>query len=96
MFSSSQAPVKANGIILRYDLNITMKNDSRFKEEVIISVDHNPHRPYQTYSMELSARKIASVEITAASSAGVSPKAALFIPLSNQGTSKIILCENLK
>lgn len=88
VFSLRQAPVKANGIILRYGLKITMKNDVRLKEEVITSVDHNPHIPYQTYSMELSARKIAFIEITAASSAGVSPKATLFIPISNQGSSK--------
>ncbi|KAI7793007.1 interleukin-6 receptor subunit beta [Triplophysa rosa] len=84
-----KAPVKANGVILRYDLKITMKNDSRFKEVIITSVDHNPHRSYQTYSVELSARKIASIEITAASSAGVSPKATLFIPLSNQDPSGV-------
>lgn len=78
-----KAPVKANGIILRYDLKITMKNDGRIKE-VITSVDHNPHKPYQMYSIELSARTIAFIEMTAASSAGVSPKATLNIPLSNQ------------
>lgn len=79
-----QAPVKTNGKILRYDLNISQDN-VMFKREVIKLDDFDRMRSYLMYSMELSPKKTAFIQMTAANSVGVSLTATLFIPQSNKG-----------
>ncbi|XP_048027289.1 interleukin-6 receptor subunit beta [Megalobrama amblycephala] len=72
-------PVKANGEILRYHLGIIQdyKNITEIRD---IRADNLN----QKYSMMLPPGKVANIEITAANSVGVSPKATLFIPRSHQ------------
>ncbi len=77
-----QAPVKANGKILAYNLNISQGYE--MLESHYISVDTLT----QTYSMVLPAGKTASIELTMNNSVGVSPKATLIIPRSDDGMLK--------
>ncbi|XP_051541170.1 interleukin-6 receptor subunit beta-like isoform X2 [Myxocyprinus asiaticus] len=73
------APVQANGKILRYDLEISQ--DHEIFERRVVRLNELEHiRSHQTYSMDLPPGKVATIEITATNSAGVSPKATLFIP----------------
>ncbi|XP_073685803.1 interleukin-6 receptor subunit beta [Garra rufa] len=65
-------PVKANGQILLYYLNIS-QDEGEFKRDEIKA-------DKLSYSVELPTGKSANIEITAANSVGVSPKATLFIP----------------
>lgn len=74
--------MKANGEINKYHLRITQDNRSVIERD-IIRTDLN-----QNYSMMLPPGKVAYIEITAANSVGVSPKATLFIPRSHQGILK--------
>ncbi|XP_077099435.1 interleukin-6 receptor subunit beta isoform X2 [Siphateles boraxobius] len=69
-------PVKANGVILKYNLYISQDNGKLERPDEI------PDN--QKYSMQLPPGKDANIEITAANSVGVSPKATLFIPRSDQ------------
>lgn len=72
-----KAPVKANGKILVYNLNISQDY------EMIGSHYIRADKLSQTYSMELPRGKTARIEITVNNSVGVSPKATLFIPRSD-------------
>ncbi|KAK2871522.1 hypothetical protein Q8A67_024049 [Cirrhinus molitorella] len=72
-----KAPVKANGQILVYYLNISQ--DERMFERHSIKANLS-----LMHSIELPAKKSANIEITAANSVGVSPKATLFIPKTDQ------------
>lgn len=73
--------MKANGVILNYHLGIIQ--DRNIIERHIKLDNLN-----QNYSMMLPPGKVANIEITAANSVGVSPKATLFIPRSHQGILK--------
>ncbi|XP_016377604.1 interleukin-6 receptor subunit beta-like [Sinocyclocheilus rhinocerous] len=73
-----KAPVKANGKILLYNLSINQDN------EMFESHNITADNLRQMYSMELPTGKMASIEITAVNSVGVSPKATLFIPRSDK------------
>uniref|UniRef100_A0A672MYC1 Interleukin-6 receptor subunit beta-like n=1 Tax=Sinocyclocheilus grahami TaxID=75366 RepID=A0A672MYC1_SINGR len=73
-----QAPVNTNGKILEYYL--TISQDYGMLESHTIRAD----KPRLMYSMELPPGKMASIELAAANSVGVSPKATLFIPRSDQ------------
>lgn len=75
--------MKANGEILRYHLGIIQ--DYRNITEIR---DIRADKLNQNYSMMLPPGKVANIEITAANSVGVSPKATLFIPRSHQGILK--------
>ncbi|XP_058645744.1 interleukin-6 receptor subunit beta isoform X1 [Onychostoma macrolepis] len=72
-----KAPVKANGKILVYNLNISQDNEM-FGSHYIRADELS-----QMYSLELPRRKTVSIEITVNNSVGVSPKATLFIPRSD-------------
>ncbi|KAK7126214.1 hypothetical protein R3I93_021560 [Phoxinus phoxinus] len=69
-------PVKANGVILKYELYISQDNG---KLERLDEVADN-----RMHLMQLPPGKEANIEITATNSIGVSPKATLFIPRSDQ------------
>lgn len=69
--------MKANGVIIKYDLYINGKLEK--SDEIA----HN-----QTHSMQLPPGQEATIEITATNSVGVSPNATLFIPRSDQGILK--------
>jgi len=72
--------VKANGEILKYDLYISQDNGK------LERTDETPDN--RRHPMQLPPGKEANIEITAANSVGVSPKATLFIPRSDQGILK--------
>ncbi|CAM4730820.1 unnamed protein product [Leuciscus chuanchicus] len=67
-------PVKANGVITKYELYINGK----------LEMAHN-----QIHQMQLPRGKEATIEITAANSVGASPNATLFIPRSDQELSGV-------
>lgn len=71
--------MKANGVILKYDLCITLE----IKLERLCEIADN-----EMHTMLLPPGKQANIEITANNSVGVSPKATLFIPRSDQGILK--------
>ncbi|XP_051972953.1 interleukin-6 receptor subunit beta-like [Xyrauchen texanus] len=73
------APVQANGKILRYDLEISQDREM-FERRVVRLNELENFRSHHTYSMDLQPGKMATIEITATNSAGVSPKATLLIP----------------
>ncbi|XP_051539217.1 interleukin-6 receptor subunit beta-like isoform X2 [Myxocyprinus asiaticus] len=77
------APVQSNGKILRYDLEISQDHEM-FERRIVRLNEMDQIRSHQTYSMDVPPRKVAAIEITATNSAGVSPKATLFIPRSDQ------------
>ncbi|XP_051972238.1 interleukin-6 receptor subunit beta-like isoform X2 [Xyrauchen texanus] len=77
------APVQANGKILHYDLKISQDHEM-FERRVVRLNEMDQIRSHQTYSMDVPPGKVATVEITATNSAGVSPKATLLIPRSDQ------------
>ncbi|TRY85574.1 hypothetical protein DNTS_032552, partial [Danionella cerebrum] len=69
-----KAPVKAYGAILHYDLGISQDYEM-FSRHVI-----NADKLHSMFSFELLPSEKAVVQLTAANSAGISPKATLFIP----------------
>ncbi|XP_016318003.1 interleukin-6 receptor subunit beta-like [Sinocyclocheilus anshuiensis] len=72
-----KAPVKTNGKILKYYLNIS--------QDYVMFESHTiTDKPRLMYSMELPPGKTASIELAAVNSVGASPKATLFIPRSDQ------------
>ncbi|XP_050976969.1 interleukin-6 receptor subunit beta [Labeo rohita] len=83
-----KAPVKANGKILEYYLNISQ--DDGLKRHLV-----KADKLSLNYTMELPTGKWANIEITAANSAGVSPKATLFIPATGQDFAEHPVIQNM-
>lgn len=79
--------MQANGKILRYDLEIRQDREMPERRVILLNELENI-RSLQTYSMDLPPGKMATIEITAANSAGVSPKATLIIPRTDKGIKK--------